>query len=77
MPLMLLSFVGVDSEGIELVLRSVFEAFVSVLGVFGTVLEGEEVIHSIEKLGTYSGTPTKKISIVDAGEITKVNIANE
>ena len=45
--------------------------------VFGTVLEGENVIHSMEKLGTYSGTPTKKITIVDAGEITKVDIANE
>ena len=46
--------------------------------VFGTVLEGEKVIHSMEKLGTYSGTPTKKITIVDAGEmLTKVDIANE
>ena len=45
--------------------------------VFGTVLEGEKVIHSMEKLGTYSGTPTKKITIVDAGEIIKADIANE
>ena len=37
--------------------------------VFGTVLEGDVVIHSMEQLGTYSGKPTKKVTIVDSGEI--------
>ncbi len=35
--------------------------------VFGEVLEGKEVIDSLEKLGTGAGKTTKKITIADCG----------
>jgi peptidylprolyl isomerase len=35
--------------------------------VFGYVLDGMDVVRSIEKRGTYGGRPTAKITIVDSG----------
>lgn len=35
--------------------------------VFGYVLEGMDVVQSIEKKGTYGGRPTAKITVVDSG----------
>jgi len=37
--------------------------------VFGRVLEGENVVRSIEAVGSPSGTPQKKVVIVDSGEL--------
>lgn len=35
--------------------------------VFGMVLEGSEIVDEIEKQGTNSGTPRRKVTIVDSG----------
>ena len=37
--------------------------------VFGEVLEGSDVVNALEKIGSGSGTPSKKAKIVDSGEI--------
>ena len=36
--------------------------------IFGTVLEGKDVIEEIEKYGTYGGKPRGVVTIVDCGE---------
>nr|AAT09096.1 cyclophilin [Bigelowiella natans] len=38
--------------------------------VFGRVLEGTDVVDKIEAAGSPSGTPSKKVTIVDSGELT-------
>merc|ERR1712151_271395 len=37
--------------------------------VFGKVLEGEDVVKSVESQGTSSGRPKKTVTIVDSGEL--------
>jgi len=37
--------------------------------VFGKVIEGEDIVKQIERAGTPSGKPTKKIVIADCGEL--------
>lgn len=37
--------------------------------VFGEVLEGLEVVKKIEAVGSPSGTPSKRVVIVDSGEL--------
>lgn len=37
--------------------------------VFGEVLEGMDVVKAIEAQGTPSGSPAKKVTIKDAGEL--------
>ncbi|KAL7537737.1 hypothetical protein ACHAXR_009188, partial [Thalassiosira sp. AJA248-18] len=37
--------------------------------VFGKVLEGEDVVKRVEGVGSNSGTPTKKVTIADSGEL--------
>lgn len=37
--------------------------------VFGTVLEGHEVVSAVERQGTFGGKPRKKIVIKDSGEL--------
>ena len=37
--------------------------------VFGEVLEGEDVVRALEKIGSGSGTPSKKAVIVDSGRL--------
>jgi cyclophilin family peptidyl-prolyl cis-trans isomerase len=37
--------------------------------VFGKVIDGEDVVKSIEKQGSGSGKPNKKVTIVDSGEL--------
>ncbi|CAH2274951.1 peptidyl-prolyl cis-trans isomerase-like [Pelobates cultripes] len=37
--------------------------------VFGQVTEGMEVVHAMEKCGTQSGKPNKKITITNSGEL--------
>lgn len=37
--------------------------------VFGTVVDGLEVVKAIEKYGTKSGTPKAKVVIADCGEL--------
>lgn len=38
--------------------------------VFGRILEGEDVVKTIEGFGSPSGTPSKEVVIADSGEIT-------
>eukprot|EP00611_Tribonema_gayanum_P031007 TRINITY_DN87_c0_g1_i15.p6 TRINITY_DN87_c0_g1~~TRINITY_DN87_c0_g1_i15.p6 ORF type:complete len:126 (-),score=22.12 TRINITY_DN87_c0_g1_i15:275-652(-) len=37
--------------------------------IFGKVLEGMDVVKSIEKLGSQSGRPQAKVKVADSGEI--------
>ncbi|KAG7349393.1 peptidyl-prolyl cis-trans isomerase [Nitzschia inconspicua] len=37
--------------------------------VFGKVLEGEDIVKSVEAVGTNSGNPKSKVTIVDSGEL--------
>lgn len=37
--------------------------------VFGEVVEGMEVVKKIEKMGSPSGTPSKRVVVVDSGEL--------
>ena len=37
--------------------------------VFGEVLEGQDVVNELEKIGSGSGTTSKKAVIVDSGEL--------
>lgn len=39
--------------------------------VFGEVIEGVDVVKKIEKQGTQSGNPLRKVFIRDCGEIRK------
>lgn len=39
--------------------------------VFGEIVEGENVLGEIEKVGTQSGKPAGKVKIVDCGELNK------
>ena len=38
--------------------------------VFGKVVAGMDVVYKVEAVGSGSGTPSKKVTIVDSGEIT-------
>ena len=37
--------------------------------VFGNVLDGMDVVYKIEAVGSGSGAPSKRVTIVDSGEI--------
>lgn len=37
--------------------------------VFGRVLEGMDIVYAVEKQGTQSGKPKKRVQIVDSGEL--------
>ena len=37
--------------------------------VFGRVLEGLDVVYKVEAVGSSSGTPSKKVTITDSGEL--------
>lgn len=37
--------------------------------VFGKVLEGEDIVKNIESVGSSSGKPSSKVTIVDSGEL--------
>merc|ERR1712146_560413 len=37
--------------------------------VFGEVVDGMDVVKAIEAVGSQSGTPSKKVVIVDSGEL--------
>ena len=37
--------------------------------VFGEVIEGEDVVKKLEKIGTHSGTPKQRAVIVKSGEL--------
>lgn len=37
--------------------------------VFGEVIEGMDVVKKVEAVGSQSGTPSKEVIIVDAGEL--------
>jgi len=38
--------------------------------VFGRVIDGMDVVYEIEKYGTANGTPKKKVTVVDCGQIS-------
>ena len=35
--------------------------------VFGKIVEGQDVVQAVEAVGSQSGTPSKKVEIVDSG----------
>lgn len=37
--------------------------------VFGTVVEGEDVVMAINAVGTEAGAPLKRVVVVDSGEL--------
>jgi len=37
--------------------------------VFGKVVDGMDVVQAVEKVGSSSGAPSKKVVIVDSGEL--------
>uniref|UniRef100_A0A7S3KS35 Peptidyl-prolyl cis-trans isomerase n=1 Tax=Euplotes crassus TaxID=5936 RepID=A0A7S3KS35_EUPCR len=37
--------------------------------VFGEVLEGQEIVDQLEKIGSQTGKPSKEVRIVDSGEL--------
>ena len=37
--------------------------------VFGKVVEGEDFVKKVEAVGSNSGTPSSKVTIVDSGEL--------
>jgi peptidylprolyl isomerase len=37
--------------------------------VFGKVLEGEDIVKNIESVGSSSGKPASRVTIVDSGEL--------
>lgn len=37
--------------------------------IFGKVLEGQNVVDAIEKVGSQSGTPSKKVTIAASGQL--------
>lgn len=37
--------------------------------VFGEVLEGYDVVKKIEDVGSNSGKPSKKVTMIDCGEL--------
>ena len=37
--------------------------------MFGRVLEGMDVIYTVESKGSQSGTPSAKVTIADSGEL--------
>ena len=39
--------------------------------VFGRVLEGEDVVEAVEGVGSSSGSTSKRVVIVDSGELTE------
>ena len=39
--------------------------------VFGKVIEGMDVVKAVEAVGSQSGTPSKKVTVADSGEITE------
>jgi peptidylprolyl isomerase len=41
--------------------------------VFGKVLEGMDIVMKVEALGSGSGTPSKKITIADSGELKETS----
>lgn len=43
--------------------------------VFGRVLDGMEVVHKIESLGSRSGKPTSVVKIIDCGEVAPASTA--
>ncbi|KAL7581351.1 hypothetical protein ACA910_006108 [Epithemia clementina (nom. ined.)] len=38
--------------------------------VFGKVLEGTDIVKNVEAVGSSSGTPSKKVTVVDSGELS-------
>lgn len=61
---------GKDTNGSQFFITTVPTAWLDGRHVvFGTVLENYDFIVKVEKLGSSSGKPSKKVTIVDSGEL--------
>lgn len=61
---------GKDTNGSQFFITTVVTSWLDGKHVvFGKVLEGQELVKQIEKLGSQSGTTTRKIVVADSGEL--------
>lgn len=61
---------GPDSNGSQFFINTVKVSWLDKKNVvFGMVLDGEDVIRKLEKLGSYSGKPSKEVIIKGSGEL--------
>jgi cyclophilin family peptidyl-prolyl cis-trans isomerase len=61
---------GPDTNGSQFFITTVVTSWLDGKHVvFGRVLEGQNVVEAIEKLGSRSGRPSKTVVIADSGEL--------
>lgn len=60
---------GPNSNGSQFFINTVKTSWLDGMNVvFGVVLEGFDIVDSLEHLGTNSGTPKSEVYIVNSGE---------
>jgi peptidylprolyl isomerase len=61
---------GKDTNGSQFFITTVVTSWLDGRHVvFGKVLEGEDLVKKIEKVGSASGSPSQKVVIKDSGEL--------
>merc|ERR1712146_157129 len=61
---------GKDTNGSQFFITTVTTSWLDGKHVvFGKVIEGMDVVKAVEAVGSQSGTPSKKVVIVDSGEL--------
>src|SRR5271156_2341074 len=61
---------GKDTNGSQFFITTVVTSWLDGRHVvFGKVLEGEDLVKKIEKIGSASGTPSQKVVVKDSGEL--------
>lgn len=61
---------GPDTNGSQFFITTVVTSWLDGRHtVFGKVLNGKDVVDKIEGVGSRSGTPSKTVTIADAGEL--------